>query len=185
MATIEEVAGAVAVFSKCDLTLLHCTTEYPCPFGSVNLNAMLTLKKRFGLPVGYSDHTCGIEIPIAAVAMGAEIVEKHFTLDRNMNGPDHKASLEPKELKAMVSAIRNVEMAFGSGIKVPAEVEKKNISVARKSIVAKAVIRKGDVLCADNMTVKRPGDGLSPMMWDEVIGRVADRDYAPGDQIRL
>lgn len=177
MSTMDEVAAAVAVFTNCKVTLLHCTTEYPCPFEAVNLRAMLTLKERFNLPVGYSDHTQGITIPVAAVAMGAEVIEKHFTLDRTMEGPDHKASLEPDELKDMVDAIRNVEMSMGNGIKEPVSAEKKNIVIARKSIVARRHIAKGEVFSEDNLTAKRPGTGLSPMLWDKVIGCVADRDY--------
>ncbi len=177
MATLDEVAAALEILKDCNVSPLHCTTEYPCPYEDVNLRAMLTLKERFGLPVGYSDHTNGIEIPIAAVALGAEIVEKHFTLDRNMEGPDHRASLEPHELKAMVTAIRRVESSLGTGAKVPAESEKKNIAIARKSIVAKRLICRGDVFTKDNLTVKRPGTGISPMQWDAVIGQVAARDY--------
>ena len=185
MSTMQEVSEAVAVLDKCEVTLLHCTTEYPCPIDAVNLNAMMAMKARFGLPVGYSDHTQGIIIPIAAVAMGACVIEKHFTLDRNMEGPDHKASLEPTELKAMVDAIRNIEVALGSGVKEPAEAEKKNITIARKSIVAKTFVAKGEVFSDDNLTVKRPGNGVSPMLWDSVIGRIAKHDYRPDDQIEL
>lgn len=185
MSTMDEVAAAVAVFTNCKVTLLHCTTEYPCPFEAVNLKAMQTLRDVFHCPVGYSDHTPGITIPIAAVAMGAEVIEKHFTLDRNMEGPDHKASLEPDELKAMVTAIRTIEKAMGDGIKVPATAEKKNIAIARKSIVAKCAIRKGEMLTGENLTVKRPGDGISPMSWDEVVGSVATCDYSPDQKIIL
>lgn len=185
MSTMQEVSEAVAVLDKCEVTLLHCTTEYPCPIDAVNLNAMLAMKERFGLPVGYSDHTSGIIVAVAAVALGASVIEKHFTLDRNMEGPDHKASLEPSELKIMVDAIRNVEVALGSGVKEPAEVEKKNIAIARKSIVAKKFVAKGDTFTEDNLTVKRPGNGISPMLWDSVVGRTAKRDYSPDDQIEL
>ena len=183
MATMDEVDAALEVFTNCDVTLLHCTTEYPCPYDSVNLRAMLKLKDRFGRPVGYSDHTQGIEVSVAAVALGASVIEKHFTLSRDMEGPDHRASLEPAELKAMVAAIRNVERALGSGNKRPDSIEMKNIAVARKSIVAKRAIRKGEIFSEDNLTTMRPGTGTSPMRWDDVIGAAAARDYAPGDLI--
>jgi N-acetylneuraminate synthase len=183
MATMDEVDAALEVFTNCDVTLLHCTTEYPCPYESVNLRAMLKLKDRFGRPVGYSDHTRGIEVSVAAAALGASVIEKHFTLSRDMEGPDHRASLEPAELKAMVAAIRNVERALGSGNKKPALVEMKNIAVARKSIVAKRAIRKGEIFSEDNLTTMRPGIGISPMRWDDVIGSVASRDYSRGDLI--
>lgn len=178
MSTLDEVAAALKALKDCEVSLLHCTTEYPCPPNEVNLRAMLTLKERFGLPVGYSDHTQGIEIPIAAVAMGATIIEKHFTLARNMEGPDHKASLEPDELKAMVAAIRKVEVAFGNGDKAPMPSERKNMPIARKSIVAARDIRRGEALTADNLAVKRPGTGISPMEIDRVIGRHAATDIA-------
>ena len=183
MATLDEVRSALAILKHCNVTLLQCATEYPCPYDAVNLNAMLTLKKSFGLNVGYSDHTPGIEISIAAVALGACVIEKHFTLDRNMSGPDHKASIEPKELRQMVSAIRNVEVSLGDGIKRPADVELKNIPIARKSIVAKIPIRKGETLTEVNLTVKRPGTGISPMRWDEIVGTAAIRDYAADELI--
>ena len=178
MSTLDEVAAALKALKDCEVSLLHCTTEYPCPPNEVNLRAMLTLKERFGLPVGYSDHTQGIEIPVAAVAMGATIIEKHFTLDRNMEGPDHKASLEPDELKAMVAAIRKVEVALGNGDKAPMPSERKNMPIARKSIVAARDIRRGEALTADNLAVKRPGTGISPMEIDRVIGRHAATDIA-------
>lgn len=183
MATLDEVKSALEILKDCSISLLHCTTEYPCPYEGVNLNAMLTLKEKFGLPVGYSDHTKGIEVPIAAVAMGAEIIEKHFTLDKNMPGPDHKASLEPEELKAMVSAIRHVDVALGDGKKEPAECEKKNIAIARKSLVAKKDIKKGEMFTEKNLTVKRPGNGISPMKWDEYLGKFAEKDYKEDDLI--
>jgi len=184
MATLEEVAAAVDVLRDCQVSLLHCTTEYPCPFGDVNLKAMQTLRRQFGLPTGYSDHTQGIEVSVAAVAMGAEIIEKHFTLDRNMEGPDHKASLEPNELKAMVSAIRNVSAATaGDGTKTPAAAERAIAAVARKSIVARCAIGKGERFSPDNLTTQRPGTGISPMKWDALVGRRSSRDYAPGEQI--
>ncbi len=188
MCTLEEVRDAVKVlndFGTTDITLLHCTTEYPAPYDSVNLNAMLTLKKEFGYQVGYSDHTNGIEIPVAAVAMGACVIEKHFTLDKNMEGPDHKASLEPDELKQMVESIRNVEKSLGNGIKEPLEVELKNIAIARKSIIAKTNIKKGEIFTERNITAKRPGNGISPMKWNEVIGKGACKDFSEDDIIEL
>lgn len=183
MATIDEINDAVNVFlragiSKEKITILHCNTEYPTPLEDVNLKAMLHIQEVFNTKVGYSDHTVGIEVPIAAVALGASIIEKHFTLDKNMEGPDHKASLEPDELKSMVSTIRNIETALsGSGIKEVTESEKKNISIARKSIVAKRTIKKGETITNDNITTKRPGNGISPMNWDEIIGKTAIRDF--------
>lgn len=188
MADLDEVGDALQALiaagtPKHDISILHATTEYPCPIDEVNLRAMLTIRDHFEVEVGYSDHTQGIEVPIAAVAMGACVIEKHFTLDRNMEGPDHKASLEPQELKAMVAAIRNVSMALGDGIKKPSKSELKNKAVARKSIVAAIQIRTGEMLTADNLTVKRPGNGLSPMRWDEVIGKAALRDYEVDDLI--
>lgn len=183
MATLNEIKEALAVLKDCKVSLLHCTTEYPCPYEGVNLKAMQTMRDAFHLPVGYSDHTKGIEVPIAAVAMGATIIEKHFTLDRNMEGPDHKASLEPDELKAMVTAIRHIEAALGTGEKEPAECEKKNMAIARKSIVAKRAIKKGELLTEENLTVKRPGDGVSPMKWDEIVGTTAQKDYDEDEKI--
>ena len=172
--------------SKENLILLHCNTEYPTPFEDVNLKAMDALRKEFGVEVGYSDHTKGIEVPIAAVALGATVIEKHFTLDRNMEGPDHKASLEPDELKAMVSAIRNIEKAVGGdGTKHISESERKNIAIARKSIIAACDIKAGDIFTENNLTVKRPGNGISPMKWDEVIGKTAKRDYVEDELIEL
>ena len=167
------------------ITLLHCNTQYPTPYEDVNLMAMKSIEDRFGINTGYSDHTCGIEVPIAAVALGAKVIEKHFTLDRNMPGPDHKASLEPSELKAMVTAIRNIERALGDGVKRVSDSEKANISVARKSIVAAVPIKKGEVLTEDNITVKRPGTGISPMRWNEVIGTPAVKDYNEEEMIQL
>lgn len=188
MSTLDEVGAAIKVLRENgsgEITLLHCTTEYPAPYADVNLLAMRTIKDAFGLPVGYSDHTPGIEIPVAAVAMGAKVIEKHFTLDRNMEGPDHKASLEPDELAAMVKAIRNVEMAIGTGEKVPSESEKKNMAIARKSIIAARDIRKGEVLTAENLTTKRPGNGVSPMRWNQVVGTRAIRDFMEDELIEL
>ena len=183
MATLDEIQDALNVLKDCSVLLLHCTTEYPCPYDNVNMKAMLTIKEKFNLPVGYSDHTQGIEVPIMAVSMGATIIEKHFTLDKNMEGPDHKASLEPNELKAMVSAIRNIEKAFGNSKKEPQETEKKNIEVARKSIVAKCDIKKGEKFSEQNLTCKRPGNGISPMKWDEIIGTTAQKDYSEDELI--
>ena len=167
------------------ITVLHCNTQYPTPMADVNLRAMLTIKRDFNVEVGYSDHTCGIEVPIAAVALGAAVIEKHFTLDRTMKGPDHKASLEPHELKAMVSAIRNIEQALGSGEKRVSESERANIAVARKSIVAACRIAEGDLLTEENLTVKRPGTGISPMRWEAVVGTRAVKDYEPDEMITL
>jgi len=188
MATLDEVQAAMVVLlgagcRKDDLTILHCTTEYPSPMADVNLRAMLTMRDELGVKVGYSDHTVGIEIPIAAVAMGACVIEKHFTLDRTLPGPDHAASLEPEELKAMVAAIRNIEQAMGDGIKKPSLCEEKNLPIVRKSIVAARDIRKGERFSVENLAVKRPGTGISPMEWDSVVGRVADRDYSKDDLI--
>ena len=164
---------------------MHCTTEYPAPKDEVNLRAMNALKEYFGVEIGYSDHTQGIEIPIAAVAMGARVIDKHFTLDRNMEGPDHKASLEPHELKNMVECIRNVENALGDGIKRVAASELKNKAIARKSIVAFRNIAAGEVFSEENLITKRPANGLSPMMWEEVIGKVAKRDFLEDEPIEL
>ncbi|GBF12458.1 N-acetylneuraminate synthase [Tepidibacillus sp. HK-1] len=188
MSTMEDIRAAVSILKENgsgEITVLHCTTEYPTPYDDVNLKAMNTIQIEFDVPVGYSDHTLGIEVPIAAVAMGATVIEKHFTLDRNMEGPDHKASLEPNELKAMVNAIRNVEVAIGSGEKKPAESEKKNMAIARKSIIAKRNISKGERFTEENLTVKRPGNGISPMKWFEVIGRVALRDFEEDELIEI
>ncbi len=171
--------------SKERITILHCNTEYPTPYEDVNLRAMTTLKDEFKVEVGYSDHTKGIEVPIAAVALGATVIEKHFTLDRNMEGPDHKASLEPDELKAMVSAIRHIEQALGSGHKTVSESERKNITIARKSIVAACDIKAGEIFTEENLTVKRPGNGISPMKWDEIIGTKAIRDFAEEEIIEV
>ncbi len=188
MANLQEVKDALAVLTsngidKNDVTVLHCNTEYPTPMKDVNLLAMKTIEKELGVAIGYSDHTLGIEIPIAAVTLGAKVIEKHFTLDKTMEGPDHKASLEPQELKAMVKAIRTIETALGNGIKKPSKSEQKNISVARKSIVALTDIAKGDILTEDNITVKRPGTGTSPMKWDQVIGSIAAKNYKTDELI--
>ena len=191
MCDMEDVSAAVNALyknglSRENLILLHCNTEYPTPFEDVNLKAMDALRKEFGVEVGYSDHTKGIEVPIAAVALGATVIEKHFTLDRNMEGPDHKASLEPCELKTMVSAIRNIEKAVGGdGTKHVSESERKNITVARKSIVAACDIKAGEVFTEQNLTVKRPGNGISPMRWEEVVGTKATRDFNEDELIEL
>ena len=178
---LDVLVGAGTV--KKNITVLHATTEYPCPVDEVNLKAMLTMANAFQVDFGYSDHTEGIEIPIAAVAMGASVIEKHFTLDRNMEGPDHKASLEPVELESMVVAIRRVERALGTGVKKPTSSELKNKAIARKSLVAQTLIKKGEILGEHNMTVKRPGDGINPMRWDELVGTLATRDYDVDDLI--
>ncbi len=190
MSNLEEIKVALTVLvegglSKDNIILLHCNTQYPTPYEDVNLRAMLTLREEFGVRVGYSDHTKGIEVPIAAVAMGAEVIEKHFTLDCNMEGPDHKASLEPDQLKAMVDAIRHIECALGDGNKRASASETPNMVVARKSIVASRDIRKGEVLSEENITVKRPGNGISPMLWDSVIGSRAVRDFMYDELIEL
>lgn len=190
MATMEDIANTLSVLERFGLdrkqiSLLHCTTEYPTPMNEVNLKAMETLRKTFNLPVGYSDHTQGIEVAIAATALGAAIIEKHFTLDRNMEGPDHIASLEPQELKAMVQAIRHIEKALGDGDKKPMPSETKNKAIARKSIVAKRPISENEILTEENLTVKRPGDGISPMRWEEVVGTKARRAFNTDEKIEL
>ena len=191
MANITEIKDAVKVLtdngvSKDKITVLHCNTEYPTPMEDVNLKAMLHIHRELGVPVGYSDHTLGIEVPIAAVALGAMVIEKHFTLDKTLPGPDHKASLEPEELKAMVIAIRNIEKAIGgSGLKEVSKSEAKNKPIVRKSIVAAKKIVKGESFTIENLTVKRPGTGISPMQWDEVIGKTAKKDFEEDDLIEL
>ncbi len=190
MADLEEIGNAINVLTeygtrKDDITVLHCNTEYPTPFEDVNLVAMLTIRDAFKVKVGYSDHTVGIEISIAAAALGATVIEKHFTLDKNMEGPDHKASLEPDELKAMVHAIRNIEKALGNGIKKTSPSEAKNKTIVRKSIVAARDIRKGEVLSDGNITVKRPGSGISPMEWDSILGKRAKRDFYMDEFIEI
>ena len=186
----DDIRNAMAVLTdnglrREQITILHCNTQYPTPMADVNLRAMLTIKRDFGVEVGYSDHTQGIEVPIAAVALGAAVVEKHFTLDRAMKGPDHKASLEPKELKAMTAAIRNIEQALGTGEKCVSASERANIAVARKSIVAACTVKKGDILTDGNLAVKRPGTGISPMRWNEVVGTRASKDFEPDEMIVL
>ena len=188
MSTLKEIESAVSILKSNgsgEITILHCTTEYPTPFTDVNLHAMNTIRKELQHKVGYSDHTQGVEVSIAAVALGASVIEKHFTLDRNMIGPDHKASLEPNQLQLMIDAIRNVELALGNSNKIPAESERKNMSVARKSILAKKAIKKGELLTEDNLIVKRPGNGISPMKWFEVIGKTAIRDFCEDELIEL
>ena len=188
MADMGEIEDALDVLiaagtKKEDITVLHANTMYPTPMEDVNLKAMQTIACTFGVEVGYSDHTLGIEVPIAAVAMGAKVIEKHFTLDKTMEGPDHKASLEPAELEAMVKAIRNIEQALGNGIKKPSKSEKPNMAVARKSIVASKPVKKGETLSEENLAIKRPGDGISPMRWDEVVGTIAQKDYKVDEKI--
>lgn len=188
MCEMDEIESAMSVLMEHgtkDIKLLHCNTEYPTPFGDVNLRAMQKMRDRFGVEVGYSDHTKGIEVPVAAVALGATIIEKHFTLDRSMEGPDHKASLEPWELTNMVDSIRHIERALGNGDKTPSPSEIKNKIVARKSIVANKSIKKGDVFTTENIAVKRPGNGISPMKWFEVIGSKAIRDFEEDELIEL
>ncbi|MFJ1490664.1 N-acetylneuraminate synthase [Capnocytophaga canis] len=191
MADIQEIKEAVAVLTKYgvakeNITVLHCNTEYPTPMEDVNLKAMLHIQHELGVKVGYSDHTLGIEVPVAAVALGATVIEKHFTLDKNLPGPDHKASLEPEELKVMVEAIRNIEKAVaGSGVKELSASETKNKAIARKSIVAIKDIKRGEVFTEGNITVKRPGTGISPMKWNEILGQVAVRDFQEDELIEL
>lgn len=188
MCELHEVKEALSVLtseglSLSDITVLHCNTEYPTPMEDVNLLAMKTMETELGVKVGYSDHTLGVEIPTAAVALGAQVIEKHFTLDKEMEGPDHKASLDPKELTAMVSAIRNIEKSLGHGKKQPSQSEVKNMPIARKSLVAKRAIKKGESFSEDNLAIKRPGDGISPMKWSEYIGQTASRDYQADELI--
>lgn len=188
MSKLGEIENALQVLYENGLTkdkviLLHCNTEYPTPIKDVNLRAMNTLKSAFGTKVGYSDHTKGIEVPVAAVALGAQVIEKHFTLDKSLPGPDHIASLDPKELSEMVESIRNIEEALGSSSKGVSESERKNINIARKSIVASRNIKKGERFSEENLTVKRPGNGISPMKWDEIIGKVAKRDFITDELI--
>ena len=188
MSILDEVGAALEALKSNgsgSVTLLHCNTEYPTPMRDTNLRAMLTLRDAFHCDVGYSDHTLGIEVPIAAAALGASVIEKHFTLDRNMEGPDHRASLEPEELAAMVRGIRGVELALGSGVKEPSESERKNIAIVRKSIVALTAIKKGELFTEGNITTKRPGNGISPMRWFEVLGTRAARDFQKDELIAL
>ncbi len=190
MSDLNEIGAALNLLEEAGtprdrITLLHCNTEYPTPMIDVNLRAMLTIRDTYNVNVGYSDHTLGTEIAIAAVALGASVIEKHFTLDRNLPGPDHRASLEPAELMAMVNAIRNIEQALGDGIKKPSASEAKNKAAVRKSLVASRAIRHGEPLNESNLAVKRPGTGISPMRWKEVIGKIAPRDFAPDELIEI
>lgn len=188
MSTIEEVEECVELLRRYgaeDITILQCNTQYPTEYEDANVKAMITLKEKFGTKVGYSDHTRGVIVPVMAVALGASVIEKHFTLDKNMQGPDHKASLEPTELKEMVLAIRNAERALGTGIKVPSSSEIANKAVVRKSIVASRKIKKGEVLSEENITTKRPGNGISPMRWQEVLGTSAIKDFKEDELIIL
>lgn len=190
MSDINDVSNAVDVLvsggiNKSDIVLLHCNTQYPTPMSDVNLLAINELKKLGCGSVGYSDHTLGIEVPVAAVAMGATVIEKHFTLDKSLPGPDHRASLDPSELKAMVMAIRNIERALGSGSKHITKSESENVAVARKSIVAACDIKAGDVFTEENLTVKRPGTGISPMRWDEILGKTASKDFSVDSLIEI
>ncbi len=190
MATLDEVGVALGILEQAGtlrehITVLHCNTEYPTPMVDVNLRAMLTIRDSFGVQVGYSDHTLGIEVAIAAVALGATVIEKHFTLDRKLPGPDHKASLEPEELKAMVNSIRNIEKAMGDGVKRPTSSEAKNKPIARKSLVAACAIRAGEIFSETNLAVKRPGTGISPMLWDDILACKAPRDFVPDELIEL
>lgn len=188
MCDMNEIQATIEVLEKngtTDITLLHCNTQYPTPYEHVNLSAMNSIRDALHKEVGYSDHTQGIEVPIAAVAMGATVIEKHFTLDKNMEGPDHKASLNPVELQQMVMAIRNIEQAIGNGLKVPSSSEMANKAVARKSIVASRDIKQGEVFSEENLTTKRPGTGISPMKWYDVIGKVAVRDFSEDEIIEL
>jgi len=183
MADIGEIEDALDILvnagtDKNNITVLHCNTEYPTPMTDVNLRAMQTIANTFKISrTGYSDHTLGIEVPVAAVALGAKVIEKHFTLDKTLPGPDHQASLEPQELKLMIESIRNIEKALGDGIKKPSKSETPNKTIVRKSIVAKKAIKKGEILSEDNLSIKRPGNGISPMRWDEIIGTIAQKDY--------
>ena len=188
MSTIEEIRDALSVLAENganDITVLQCNTEYPTPFEDANITAMNTLKKEFGCNIGYSDHTFGITAPIAAVALGATVIEKHFTLDRHMPGPDQSASLEPDELKTMVKMIRETELALGDGEKKPSDSELKNKDIARKSIVAKKSIKAGEIFSEENITCKRPGNGISPMKWNDIIGQTAKYDFEFDEQIRV
>ena len=191
MAKLGEIEAALEVLeasgtTREKVTVLHCNTDYPTPMEDVNLRAMCAIRDALGVEVGYSDHTLGIEVPVAAVALGATVIEKHFTLDRSLPGPDHSASLEPAELKAMVQAIRNIELALsGDGLKRPSPSETKNIPIARKSLVANCAIRAGEIFTTQNLTAKRPGSGISPMRWDEFIGKTATRDYQEDELIEV
>ena len=188
MCDMQEIMKAIKILEDngtTDISVLHCNTQYPTPYTDVNLLAMLTIKKELQKSVGYSDHTLGIEVPISAVALGADIIEKHFTLDKNMEGPDHRASLNPNELRAMVTSIRNIEKALGSANKTISKSEKENKEIVRKSIVASSKIKKGEIFTNENLTTKRPGNGISPMQWYEVIGKKAVKDFEKDELIIL
>ncbi|MCT4566305.1 MAG: N-acetylneuraminate synthase [Maledivibacter sp.] len=188
MSNLGEIEAALNILIEngtIDVTVLHCNTQYPTPMIDVNLNAMLTIKDAFKVNIGYSDHTLGFEVPIAAVALGAKVIEKHFTLDKNMKGPDHESSLEPDELKAMIKSIRNIERALGNGIKRLSESEMNNINIVRKSIVASRNINRGEILTEENITTKRPGNGISPMRWDEILGKKVLRDFNKDELIEI
>jgi N,N'-diacetyllegionaminate synthase len=180
-----EVLTENSPLTKNDIILLHCNTEYPTPYADVNLLAMQTIARELGVKVGYSDHTNGIEVSVAAVALGAKVIEKHFTLDKTMPGPDQQASLDPQELKSLVQAVRNIEQALGDGEKRVSASERKNMIIARKSIIAACGIKKGEIFTEDNLTVKRPGNGVSPMRWNDVLGMIAKRDFAADELIEL
>ena len=188
MATLQEIGNAVKILKKngaSEITILHCTSEYPAPLDDVNLLCLRSMKKKFNVPIGYSDHTQGIEIALAAAALGAVVLEKHFTLDRTMDGPDHKASIEVQELKVLVDGVRKIERALGNGIKQPSPSERKNISIVRKSIVAACDIKAGEIFTDKNLACKRPGDGISPMNWYSVLGKKAKYDFAEDELIKL
>ena len=190
MSELVEIRNAINVLEKFgtdkkDLTILHCTTEYPAPFIDINLNAMKTISKTFDIDIGYSDHSKGIEVPIAAVALGAKVIEKHITLDNNMKGPDHKASIEPKLFSEMTRCIRNIEISLGDGFKKPTPSEIKNIAIVRKSLVAKVDIKKGDLFTEKNLTTKRPGNGIDPMNWEKIIGTISPADFNSDEVISL
>lgn len=188
MCNLEEISFALNILrnegSK-DIVVLHCNTEYPTPFEDVNLKAMLQIRDKFNVDIGYSDHTLGIEVPIAAAALGAKVIEKHFTLDRDMDGPDHKASLEFEELKNMILAIRNIETCLGDGVKKVSDSERKNMNLVRKSIVAKRDIKRNEIFSDDNIAAKRPASGISVAFWDDVIGCIAKRDFKKDEMIEL
>ena len=185
MATLDEIQESLDLLDKCKVSLLHCTTQYPCPYTAVNMLSLKTLKDRFNLDVGYSDHTVGLEIAFMAVAMGASIIEKHFTLDKKLQGPDHKASLDVAELKNLVQGIRHIELAFGSCQKTLQECEINNKAIARKSLVAACAIKKGEIFTKDNITSKRPGTGLSPMLYTKILGMVSKKDFIKDDLIEI
>lgn len=188
MSTLKEIDAALQIlekYNKKQISILHCNTEYPTPYEDVNLKVIPMLKEKYKCSVGYSDHTTGTEVPIAAVALGAEIIEKHFTLDKNMEGPDHKASLEPDELCTMIKSIRNIEKAIGVSQKIVTSSEKKNIGIVRKSIVAKTIIKEGECFTEENITTKRPGTGITPMRWNEIIGKKAKKEFQRDEQIEL